>query len=264
MNKTLIIFQKDWNELSKQRGLMLSTLVLPVMFTILPLAILASTTYLPSDQTNSGELVGIMRANPLLANLTPDEAAQATVGILFSTLFTMIPLILPSIIASYSVVGEKTNRTLEPLLAAPVKTWELLVGKSLASIAPSVCLTWLFALAFALALPLVTPSTRVVQAIISPGWVVLVLLCTPLMALIATAGMVIISSRVNDPRTAQQYSAIGVVPLMALIFGQLGGLLVVNVGFALLASVVLALLAILAIVVATRLFERETILTRWR
>lgn len=48
----------------------------------------------------------------------------------------LIPTVVPLTIAIYSVIGEKSARTLEPLLAAPVRVGELLLAKSLASAIP--------------------------------------------------------------------------------------------------------------------------------
>jgi len=104
----------------------------------------------------------------------------------------------------------------------------------------------------------------VFAAIVSPGWLTVFLLCTPLLALIAIAAMVAISSRVNDPRTAQQFSAWIVVPFLVVFFGQLAGVLVLSPLVALGAAFGLALIAGLAVLGATRLFQREVILTRWR
>jgi ABC-2 type transport system permease protein len=65
------------------------------------------------------------------------------IGLQVSVLFLIMPTLLTSIIAAYSIIGGKNGRTLETLLAKPIRTWELLVGKALASIIPGVGLTWL-------------------------------------------------------------------------------------------------------------------------
>jgi ABC-2 type transport system permease protein len=75
---------------------------------------------------------------------------------------------------------------------------------------------------------------------------------------------VLISARVNDPRTAQQLAGVIIVPIMALFAGQLFGLVVINIAFVLGLALVLAALAASTIWAATRLFQREAILTRWR
>jgi ABC-2 type transport system permease protein len=76
--------------------------------------------------------------------------------------------------------------------------------------------------------------------------------------------IVVLSSRVNDPRTAQQFSAVLVVPVLALLFGQLAGVIVLGPALALGIGAVLAIVAGGAVWLATRLFQREVILTRWR
>ena len=60
----------------------------------------------------------------------------------FLLLFMMMPLIIPITIAAYSIVGEKTTRSLEPLLATPITTAELLIGKGLAAAIPAIAATW--------------------------------------------------------------------------------------------------------------------------
>jgi ABC-2 type transport system permease protein len=157
----------------------------------------------------------------------------------------------------------KTNCTLEPLLATPIKTWELLAGKMLASLIPSMMLTWLAGAIFIAGVRVGAISERVFGAIVSPGWLTVFVVCTPLLALIAIAAMVAISARVNDPRTAQQASAWVVVPFLAVFFGQLAGVLVLSPLIALVAAIMLAVIAGLAIWVATGLFQREVILTKW-
>jgi ABC-2 type transport system permease protein len=101
-------------------------------------------------------------------------------------------------------------------------------------------------------------------AVITPGWLGVLVFDMPLLALIGIALIVIVSSRVNDPRTAQQISAVLVVPVLLLLFGQLSGALVISVPFALAGAAVLAVLAVVALRLATGLFAREAILTRWR
>jgi ABC-2 type transport system permease protein len=204
-----------------------------------------------------------MKRNPALAGMSESEAAQAVMGQAFSSLFLLMPVILPSIIAAYSIVGEKTNHTLEPLLATPVKTWELLTAKMLASLIPSIVLTWIAGVIFITGVGGAALSERVFAAIISPGWLTVFLLCTPLLALIAIAAMVAISARVNDPRTAQQFSAWIVVPFLAVFFSQLTGVLILSPLIAIVAAIILAVIAGLAIWGVTALFQREVILTKW-
>jgi ABC-2 type transport system permease protein len=139
----------------------------------------------------------------------------------------------------------------------------LLAGKMLTALLPAMLLTWLAGAIFVAGVWALALSPRVFTAIVSPGWLTVFLICTPLLALIAIAAMVAISSRVNDPRTAQQFSAWVVVPFLAGFFGQLTGLLVLSPLIALVAAIILAVIAGLAVWGVTALFQREVILTKW-
>jgi len=61
----------------------------------------------------------------------------------------MMPAIIPITIASYSIVGEKSTHTIEPLLATPISTGQLLTGKALAAAIPSVIASLIAFLIFA-------------------------------------------------------------------------------------------------------------------
>jgi ABC-2 type transport system permease protein len=124
-------------------------------------------------------------------------------------------------------------------------------------------LTWLAGAIFVGGVWAVALNARVFAAIVNLGWLTVFLVCTPLLALIAIAAMVAISARVNDPRTAQQFSAWVVVPFLVVFFSQLTGVLVLSPLIALVAAIMLAIIAGLAIWGVTTLFQREVILTRW-
>lgn len=260
MNKVQAILYKEWLEIRKDRSLLLSILLPPLLLTLLPIGTSYALRSTPDDDITK---LGAVLADPSLTGLPPLELGQAIMGRQFGTLFLLMPLFIPSIIAAYSIVGEKTRRTLEPLLAAPVRTWELLLGKSLAALIPAVGITWLCGALFVVGMAAVSLSPRVFALIVSPAWLLVLVLCAPLLALIAIAAAVAISSRVNDPRTAQQLAGVAVVPIMLVFFGQLAGVLVLNPAFAIGAALVLAVIAALAVWGATRLFQREVILTRW-
>ena len=175
----------------------------------------------------------------------------------------LLPAILPGVIASYSVVGEKTERTLEPVLATPIKTWELLVGKCLTALVPTVLMSWVLGAIYIVGTNAFAVSHRVVVAIVSPGWLIALALATPLLGLLSIAATVAVSSRVNDPRTAQQISAFMILPIMIVFFGQITGLFILSAFVALLGVFILAVLSVIAIFIMVGLFQRETILTRW-
>ena len=259
MRKALVVFEKEWLEVRLQRGLLLATLVLPPILTSFALTAFGLAALTPGNVSTGG-----LPLPPDLVGLSSRELAQALVGKQFSVIFFFLPVFIPSVIASYAIVGEKRDRTLEPLLATPIRTSQLLLGKALAALVPSVVVTFVCALLFVIGVELWSVSPRVARAVVTPGWAAVLVVDMPLLALIGVALIVIVSSRVNDPRTAQQVSAVLIVPMMGVLFGQLSGVLVLNVPFALLGALALGFVAFVALRLATDLFAREAILTRWR
>jgi ABC-2 type transport system permease protein len=266
VNKVLLIMKKEWLEIRQQRVLIFTMILPPAIFAIFPAVVLFVLSQFPdlsNDKSTKDFANALSKLNPAIASMNGKELSQVLVGQQLATLFFLMPIILPSVIASFSVVGEKTGQTLEPILATPVKTWELLLAKCLTSLIPSVVLTWISAALFAAALALVSASPAVFSAIVSPGWLLVLFLCAPLLALITIALTIAVSSRANDPRTAQQISAVLILPIMLVFFGQITGLLVLSPLVAVLGALILALLAVAALWLTTRLFQREVILTRW-
>jgi len=259
VKKALIVLEKEWLELRLQRALLLATLFLPPTITVFAVAIFVVVGIVPAN-ANRGQLP----LTPELAGLSPSELGQTLVGQQFSVLFLLLPIFVPTVLASYAIVGEKRERTLEPVLATPIRTWELLLGKALAALIPAVAITLASAAVFVAGILSFAVTERVRALVVTPGWILAVLVDSPLLALIGVALIVVLSSRVNDPRTAQQISAVLILPVLSLLFGQLAGVIVLGPALALGIGGILALIAAGALWVATRLFQREVILTRWR
>lgn len=262
MNRTLIVLEKEWLDIRLQRTLLLTTFLMPPAITLLVLGAIAIAGAFPDP--GQMDLPPGFQLEPVLATMSSRELGQTLIARQFSIMFMLLPVFIPSVIASYAIVGEKRERTLEPLLATPVRTWELLVGKSLAALVPTLVVSLACAALFAVGMWLIAISPRVAAAVITPGWVLFLLLDAPLLALLGIGLIVLVSSRVNDPRSAQQISAVLVVPIVALVLGNISGALVLSPALAGLGSVALAALAVIAFRSAARLFEREAILIRWK
>ena len=176
----------------------------------------------------------------------------------------MLPAILPTIISSYSIVGEKKNRTLEPLLAAPISVEDIMAGKAIAALLPALIATWLSAAIFAIVVYVLT--NNIVHRILVPDttWIIGLFVLGPLVAFLGVMFTIVISSRVNDPRTAQQISVIFIVPIMAIFMGQMFGLFLINETIILAVCAVAFVADIAVIKIGGELFEREKILTRWK
>ncbi len=261
MDKIWTIVDKEWAEVFKNRIVLYTATFLPLFLTALPLIILYSIV--------KGSALDLGMAPPpqyesLCSGLTAAQCTQVLVMKQFLALFLMIPVALPAAISAYSIVGEKTTRCLEPLLATPIETAELIAGKGLASAIPAIGATWLAFAVFAIGTRILVSSGAVFAHIVDAAWLFLVLVVGPLMAVASVLLTIIVSSRVSDPRTAEQISMLIIVPVLGLFFGQLSGLFMLNARVILAAAAVLVAVDAGLVWLGVRLFQREVILTQWR
>jgi ABC-2 type transport system permease protein len=263
MKKIQTIIRKEWAEVFRNRLVLFTVAFLPLIMTAIPVGILIATRNEPNMQDLSFD-VPSQFTNFCPADMPGGECFQVFMVSEFMLLFMILPLAIPATFAAYSIVGEKTTRSLEPLLATPITTIELLVGKSLAAVIPAVVVTYLAFAVFALAAWIVVPDPALFRAILDPRWLIAIIVVGPLMALMAVNMSVIVSSRVNDPRVAEQISMVVIIPVLAVFFGQIGGLFIINRQFVLISALVLLLVDGLLVYLAVKLFQRETILTRWK
>lgn len=257
------IIAKEWAEVFKNRMVILMLTLLPLLFTLLPLVMLSTMGNAMGDIEGAAADVpaGFL---PSCEGLNAGECMQIYLVNQFMIMFMLMPIIIPVTIASYSIVGEKTTRSLEPLLATPITTVELLAGKSLAAAIPAILISWASFGIFLLALPVIGVSAGVRDYIGGPVWLLGVLVVGPLMAIVAVNFAIYISSRVNDPRVAEQFSSLIIIPLMAVLFAQLAGVIIINIAFMLITIAFLVLVDIGMIYLGAQIFEREAILTRWK
>jgi len=263
MKAVWVIVRKEWREVFRNRMVLFTVAFLPIILTALPIAILAATR----GSGEAGDLSALDLPEGyqvLCAGLTGNACAQYALVSQFMLLFMMIPLAIPVTIASYSIVGEKITRTLEPLLATPVSTLQLLGGKALAAVLPAVAATWGGFALFALGARLVAVGPEVVARLVDPLWLLAIFVVGPLLSLASVSAAVMVSSRSTDPRAAEQVAMVVIVPLLGLFFGQIAGLFILNEQLIAWLAVGLAVVDAGLMAFAVALFQRETILTRWR
>jgi ABC-2 type transport system permease protein len=262
MSRIKTIIDKEWAEVFKNRLVVFTTIFMPLLFTALPLVILYFT------QTSSiGDALGELPEQfQALCQGTTSGASCMQYYLLsqFMILFMMMPVIIPVNIAAYSIVGEKTTRSLEPLLATPITTSELLIGKNLAAASPAVLATWAGYLIFSIGAFLITSSFDLVGLILQPLWLIAILIVSPLLSILAVNFAIMVSSRVTDPRVAEQLSVLVILPLMVVVLGQVLGFIVINQMIILLLGLVILILNAILIPITNRIFQRENILTRWK
>ena len=149
-----------------------------------------------------------------------------------------MPAYIPLSIATFSIIGEKQARSLEPVLAAPIRTVELLAGKAIAALVPGVLAGWVTYLVF-VALASIVYGPTLLGVVTDSSWLVGVFVLGPAVGLSSVVAGVIVSARVNDPRVAQQIGGIIIVPIIAVILLQATGTVLVGAtGYFILAVIV--------------------------
>jgi ABC-2 type transport system permease protein len=264
MKKIKTILRKEWAEVFKSRMVIFTVLFLPLLMTVIPLVILFTTRTTASATNTGSALPGELTASMCPAGLSSGDCMQVFLVSQFMMLFMIVPVAIPVTIAAYSIVGEKTTRSLEPLLATPITTFELLAGKCLAAVIPAVLATYAAFGVFAAGSWLIVSNKALLAALLDPRWIIAIFVVGPLLALLAVTFALMVSSRVNDPRVAEQVSMVIIVPVLAGFFGQVAGIFVLNTQIISIVAFVMLLLDALMVYFATRVFQREQILTRWK
>jgi len=188
-------------------------------------------------------------------------ALKGTVGSAGLALF-LVPLILPTIIAGYGVVGEREQGTLEPVLTTPVRREELLIGKALGAVVPSVAVAYVLFAVFAIVVRIAALPQVVSLVWQLPEFLAFVLF-TPLLASFSIWVGLAVSARSSDVRVAQQLSALAVLPMVGLISLFTFRLVTPSVRVAIVGAVLLAALDLGAWRIVSGLFDRERLLTRY-
>jgi ABC-type transport system involved in multi-copper enzyme maturation permease subunit len=216
-------------------------------------------------------IVGTMTAMPFVFLIAPtltlfripasaaSDLVRHQVGAT-SLLLLIVPAVIPPVISSYSVIGERDQGTLEPVLTSPIRRDELLLGKAVGAFLPSVGIAYVIYAIFVGAVRLgATPAVS--AAVWHAPQVVAQLLFTPLLATWAVWVGIAVSSRSSDVRVAQQLATLGSLP--ALGFTALISFQVLTPSILLAVGLALALLAadVVAWRFVSRLFDRERLLT---
>lgn len=263
MNKIWTIIAKEWAEVFKNRLVLFSVAFMPLIFIALPVVTMVATESFEGESAGEFSDSSFPGFEQLCAGLNEAECGQVYMLNLYTLMFMVLPVAIPVTIAAYSIVGEKTTRSLEPLLATPITTAELLAGKALAAIIPALVATWLSFAIYVIAMRFLV-ADNVFRYLLDPLWLLAIFVVGPLLTLLAVSIAVMISARVTDPRVAEQLSMVVLLPVIMAVFGQSVGLFIVDRTIVLLVAVVVLLLDLILGYVALQSFQRETILTRWK
>jgi ABC-type Na+ efflux pump permease subunit len=231
------IFHKELRDYRRNRFVVVFTMsILPLIFIALPMVQLFT---IPADIASS--------------------RLDTRIGL--SMLYMLlIPAIVPSALAAYSVVGEREQGTLEPLLITPIRSEELLIGKALAALAPTLAVAYAIFGIF-LAATALFAHPNIDSAVFSSSHLLVQLLFTPLIAGWSIWVGIAISARSSDIRAAQQLSVFASLPPLVIVALMSMNVITPSTGLALgLAAVLLTIDGLAWRAVAT-MFDRERLIT---
>lgn len=266
MTRIAALLTKELADLRKNPGVFVPAILTGLVALMLPFFVAIVIPRITGEQLSASSdfqiALQLYREQSAARGLDPEGAIQAWVFQQFLILLVLAPVAASMSVAAYSVIGEKQARTLEPLLATPITTFELIAAKVLGALIPSFALTLAIFVAYVGGI-FVFANPGVFRMLLTGRALATVLLLAPMAALAALQLAVCVSSRVNDSRSAQQIGALIILPIAGLLVAQLTGSVTLT------GARVVALSALLAAVntgllrLAVALFDRESILTRW-
>jgi ABC-2 type transport system permease protein len=226
------IVRKELRDFRRNRSLVIGMAIIPVLFCV----------------------------QPLVAVFTLDPAASTTLRHQHVLLYMLgIPALVPSFVAAYAVVGERQQGTLEPVLTTPIRREELLLGKALAALLPSLAVAYVVYGLF-LACVEFFAAPAVASALIRLPDLLAQVVFTPLLAGWSIWIAILISTRSNDIRVAQQFALLASLPSIAVT--TLVGLNVIKVSLVagVAAAAALLLLNRIGWRFASAMFDRERLI----
>ena len=238
LSQSLIVASKDLAIIRRRRNLLYSTFIIPYIVS------LAFPLLIQSFVQGGASISALSFILPA-----------------FSFFYLILAGLIPSAIASYSIIGEKVEKSLEPLLATPTTDGEILFGKGVAAILPSLAAIMSACVIFMGLTDAFTRNYFFPNLYSALDFFIVV----PLGIVMSVEWSVLVSSRVSDVRIAQQIGSLLILPFAGLyVAGELGIIQLSDTGTLLGISGALALVDLFLFYVARALFRREQILTKWK
>jgi ABC-type Na+ efflux pump permease subunit len=230
------VVRKELTEFRRNRFILSTMAVLPLLFLVSP-----TTTILASKAA------------------ADSQKLDNQVGL--SLMFLMlIPVFLPATIAANSVVGEREQGTLEPVLTTPISREELVIGKAVANLIPAVALAYVVFGVF-LAVVGMGANSVIATAVFHSPQLLAEVFYIPLLAGWAVWVGIAISTKANDTRVAQQLSTLASLPPVAVIALMSFNVIKPTLTTALAFAAVLLVIDVAAYQGVARLFDPERLIT---
>jgi ABC-2 type transport system permease protein len=181
-----------------------------------------------------------------------------------SFFFIIIAALIPGAISSYSIVGEKVEKSLEPLLATPATDNEILLGKSIASSIPAILAVYISGAVFMTLMDILTYDNFGYLYFPNLTVALILLVVAPFAVVFSVEVNVIVSARVNDVRTASQIGGLIVLPFAGVYVLSEIRLIILDTVTLIIISAILLAADFLLFYLSRATFQREEILTKWK
>jgi ABC-2 type transport system permease protein len=182
----------------------------------------------------------------------------------FSFFYIILAALLPVTLASYSIVGEKVEKSLEPLLVTPMKDQDLLLGKILAAFIPALISVYAGLTTFMIIQDALTSQYLGYFYFPNENIALIMAAVIPIIVLYSVEVNIIISSRINDVRAATQLGVLPIIPFWPLYVMFELNYIEFNTNTLLILCAVVLVVDALLFPLTKALFRREEILTKWK
>ncbi len=269
MRLVTLFLTKELRDIHRNRNVVPLYIIMPllmVVFTIGFTWMVPTILAMARTQQDPGMLAAIRaaRAIPEFAGMPEPEALTRYVLRTLVGFYLLLPTVGAGTAAAFSIVGEKTQRTLEPILATPITDRQLLLGKMLGALVPPIAASWAVALIATIGVDLIGWHRFGETLMPDRFWLVGVLLLGPLLGASATLLTMRLSARMTDAQAANQATALIVMPIFLVVLGVFGRIMVASFTAALVSCAVALAAALYLLQVNLARFRREEILTRWK
>jgi ABC-2 type transport system permease protein len=243
LSKAWTIASRDFKIFTKQKNVWYSIIIFPIITAVIFPVVLSQTL----NRANSIPVATI-------TNLLDTFSFFLVIGAAFA----------PLGIAAYSIVGEKVEKSLEPLLATPITDSEILTGKAISALVPTLVAMYIGAIIFMVGMDIVTyPALGIYYF---PNFTIgaITLILMPIAAVMSILYSIIVSSRVNDVRSANSYGILMYFPFLAIFLASETGIITIDLTTILIVSGIILAIDVALFFVSTKTFRREEILTKWK
>jgi len=258
------LVKKDLIEFTKSKYVLSAIIGIPLIFAVL----IPITALLPIAKMNPVEFEGDDTfpsfINNLFASSVDDWASlnmQAQTLIMMAYLMfvmvLMLPIIIPAVTASETIVGEKERKTMEAILASPITETEIVFAKIISSLIPSFFASFIAATGFMIISDiLIYPF---IGQILFPDFLsfIFVLVFGPLISIISVELMIMISTKVKSVRDSYQIGSLVVLPLIFLIVTGMLSFFFNSIATLIGGIAVMAVIIVILFKLATNIFNRE-------